>query len=248
MLVFKILGKRAIWQFDIPFQHVNSTKHLDLGCGGNPRNPFKAKEVIGLDVNIRSEEKTNYEKTYQDCIVKYVHADATLNLPFPSDYFDSISAFDFLEHIPRWERRGSAIHFPFVEIMSEIHRTLKPGGHLIALTPGFPNPAVFSDPTHVNFITTETAKYFSIQIDGEPAGIMYGFKGKYEILHNDWLRGGGPNLVNSLQQEYAETTNAMRKVTLSAKAIKRSIQSLFHRKPTHIYWVLQKPSRQLGRV
>jgi hypothetical protein len=30
---------------------MNAETHIDLGCGKNPRNPFSAQNVIGIDIN-----------------------------------------------------------------------------------------------------------------------------------------------------------------------------------------------------
>ena len=74
-------------------------------------------------------------------------------IPYPDCSFDSISAFDFIEHVPRiLAINQESTKFPFVELMSEIWRVLKPNGMFYALTPAFPHGAAFHDPTHVNFI------------------------------------------------------------------------------------------------
>ena len=50
---------------------------------------------------------------------------------------------------------------------------LEPGGRFYAVTPAFPHPEAFADPTHVNIITETTHEYFC----GErPLGHMYGFE------------------------------------------------------------------------
>ena len=33
-----------------------TTKHLDLGCGSNPRNPFACDELYGIDI-IKQEKR-----------------------------------------------------------------------------------------------------------------------------------------------------------------------------------------------
>jgi SAM-dependent methyltransferase len=106
-------------------------------------------------------------------------------IPHPDSSFDSISAFDFLEHVPRVLNTvdGRGTRFPFVDLMNQIHRVLKPGGRLYALTPAFPRPEAFQDPTHVNFISEQTWRYFC---GAEPMGRMYGFAGRFEMLQNEW--------------------------------------------------------------
>ncbi|OOY52284.1 hypothetical protein BOV94_02870 [Solemya velum gill symbiont] len=89
-----------------------------------------------------------------------VSADLAIEaIPFESDSFDFVTAFDLIEHIPRIiyapERR-----FCFVELMNEIYRVLKPGGLFYSFTPAYPASAAWRDPTHVNIITDETFHVF----------------------------------------------------------------------------------------
>lgn len=159
----------------------NSTT-LDIGCGTKPRNPFSATTTYGIDI------RENPEKN-----IKY--ADLTVEkIPYPDAHFDYITAYDFLEHVPRIiylpERR-----FPFIELMNEIHRTLKPNGIFLSHTPIYPFSPVFRDPTHVNIITEETfPMYFD---DTTQAGKMYGFNGSFKIL--DQVLNGA-HLVSILQK------------------------------------------------
>ena len=68
---------------------------------------------------------------------------------------DYISAYDFLEHVPRIiyypERR-----LPFVNLMNSIYRTIKVNGTFFSYIPMYPFGAAVSDPTRVNCITWET--------------------------------------------------------------------------------------------
>jgi SAM-dependent methyltransferase len=142
-------------------------KTLDLGCGVNPRNPFKCEEVYGID--IRDDVEKNIKR-----------ADLAIEpIPFEDEYFDFVTAFDFIEHVPRIiympQRR-----FAFVEVMNEIWRVLKMGGVFLSYTPAFPAGPAWRDPTHVNIITDET---FPIYFDDVTRGAgMYGFKGAFKIL------------------------------------------------------------------
>jgi SAM-dependent methyltransferase len=60
-------------------------------------------------------------------------------IPFESNFFDSVSAYDFLEHIPRQaiDYQAMITRVPFLELMSEIHRVLKPNGRFFALTTAY---------------------------------------------------------------------------------------------------------------
>jgi SAM-dependent methyltransferase len=158
------------------------SKSLDLGCGLQPKNPFNAQEVYGVDVR-------------DDAEAHIVKADLVVEpIPFPDNSFEYVTAHDFLEHIPR------LIYAPlrrnaFVEVMNEIHRVLKPGGVFMSFTPAYPHAAVFRDPTHINFITEETFPlYFDNQLRWAS---VYGFKGSFEIISQEWR---GPHLLSLLRK------------------------------------------------
>jgi SAM-dependent methyltransferase len=219
-----------LWQLDNPVTHLDDHSiHVDLGSGANPRNPFNAQKVLATDFH---ETFTNSQG------IEYVQADLTKKLPFATGSINSFSAYDVLEHIPRWERDVDTIHFPFIDLMSEIYRCLSPGGIFLAVTPGFPSAAAFQDPTHINFITEQTVNYF---VGKEPwaASLGYGFKGNFELVHAGWLRGSGPMSQNSLVQQILDGTNIAKLVAV-LKFAKRYLSSLRINHPTHIVWVLRK--------
>lgn len=154
------------------------TKHLDLGCGVNPFNPYSRDELYGCDIRDLDEELgyLNFKYSKVNLVVA--------KIPFPDQFFDSISAMDFLEHIPRQMLLASGeMSNPFINLMSEIHRVLKPGGLFFALTPCYPHPSAFVDPTHVNIITEDTYSYF---IGDNPIASMYGFKGQFGVKSISW--------------------------------------------------------------
>jgi len=146
-------------------------KTLDLGCGETPRNPFNVEETFGVDV------RTDLERGIKS-------ADLVIEpIPFESDHFEYVTAYDFLEHIPRLiyapTRRNA-----FVELMNEIWRVLKEGGVFLSVTPAYPHAISFRDPTHVNFITDET---FPLYFGVDPCWAkIYGFKGAFEIIKQEW--------------------------------------------------------------
>jgi SAM-dependent methyltransferase len=158
------------------------TRTLDIGCGTTPRNPFEADEVFGIDIR----DDTTRNIKYADLAVEPV--------PYADSAFDYVTAFEFLEHIPR-VLYAPARRFPFVELTSEIHRVLKPGGVLLSHTPAYPYPQAFQDPTHVNIITEATfANYFD---DQKTWASIYGFKGSFTVLRQGWSK---PHLISVLRK------------------------------------------------
>ena len=68
--------------------------------------------------------------------------------------------------------------------MNEVWRVLKPGGIFYAVTPAYPMPEAFQDPTHVNIITDQTHHYFCRDWSYTS---NYGFKGRFEIVAAKWV-------------------------------------------------------------
>ena len=147
------------------------SKTLDLGCGLEPRNPFNADEVYGVDVR-------------DDLSASIKKADLAIEpIPYGDNYFDYVTACDFLEHIPRLiyvpHRRNA-----FVELMNEVYRVLKMGGVFLSYTPAYPHVAAFQDPTHVNFITEDTFRcYFDTTNRWAKA---YVFTGAFHVNRQEW--------------------------------------------------------------
>lgn len=161
---------------------LGAASSLDIGCGGQPKNPFGAKHLFGLD--IREDLTKN---------IKYADL-ATEPIPFADDSFDYITAYDLIEHVPRVIYMPTR-RFPFVELMNEVWRTLKPDGVFLSHTPVFPYSPSFRDPTHVNIISHET---FPMYFDNKRRwAAMYGFVGSFVVL------GQGvrpPHLVSLLRK------------------------------------------------
>jgi len=157
------------------------SKHLDLGCGDCPRNPFYATEVIGVEVSDLNNYFQHDSDTRGMCIVK---ASLLERLPFPDSSFSSVSAYDVIEHIPRStiDQQGFP-KYPFIELMNEVWRVLENGGTFIASSPSYPHKSVFQDPTHVNFITEDTHRYF---VGDSPYARRYGFLGCFSEKFVGW--------------------------------------------------------------
>ncbi|HMC16908.1 MAG TPA: methyltransferase domain-containing protein [Albitalea sp.] len=152
-------------------------RHLDLGCGISPRNPYARRELCGVDIRA-------LESTAQ---AEFRCANVVLDpIPYPDNHFGSVSAYDFIEHVPRLLTTpdGRATWFPFVSLMNEIWRVLAPGGRLYALTPAYPSQSAFVDPTHVNIISEHSHEYFC---GDKPIGQIYGFEGAFNAVRTEWV-------------------------------------------------------------
>ena len=148
------------------------TKTLDLGCGPNPKNPFLATEVFGVDIN-----------NFNNPNIKIADL-AIESIPFEDNLFDFVTGFDFLEHLPRVLYFGGERRQPFIDIMSEVWRVLRPGGECFFATPAYPKSEVFQDPQHVNFISEMTIEYFAgVHLELCQA---YGFTGRFEVIKQTW--------------------------------------------------------------
>jgi SAM-dependent methyltransferase len=158
------------------------TKSLDLGCGSNPRNPFDSDELFGIDI-------------HGDIENKIIQADLVVEpIPFKSNSFEYVTAYDFLEHIPRIIYNPNRRN-PFIELMNEIYRVLKADGLFLSSTPAYPHAEAFQDPTHVNIITETTfSAYFD---DVKRLASVYGFKGSFKVLLQEWH---GPHLLVVLKK------------------------------------------------
>lgn len=138
---------------------------LLLGCGfarqkllGPPGDNLQWKCVVTLDINpkcrpdilcdlngwtIDSDECTGHGLNY-----------ITLPITAPSiieSSFDEVHAYEVLEHLGS---QGDAVSF--FNTFSNIHRVLKPGGHLFATVPSRYSPWLWGDPSHRRAILKES--------------------------------------------------------------------------------------------
>lgn len=158
------------------------SKHLDLGCGQFPRNPYGRQSLCGIDIRADMD---------LDPAVEIRVANLSCEpIPYPDSHFDSVSAYDFLEHVPRVsvDHARKTTTFPFVDLMSEVWRVLRPGGLFYAVTPAYPHTNAFVDPTHVNYLTVRSSRYF---VGPKPMGRMYGFRGSFSVVRQCLIRPKG---------------------------------------------------------
>jgi SAM-dependent methyltransferase len=206
--------------------------HLDIGCGNKPRNPFGAKTLIGADIIERETLRLPGQ-------VQYLKIGIDGQLPFENESLDSLSGYDFIEHLSRGPTIESNM---FIRFMNEAFRVLKPNGTLLLVTPAFPSSAAFQDPTHINFITTGTLLYFT---GSKPAAATfgYGFEGSFQEISQEWV---GPfSKIWSIPEQSIDKSieskkvSAFTKLSYSVASSRRVISNI--RKPSHLMWLLSKP-------
>lgn len=190
------------------------TKHLDIGCGITPRNPYNQQSVWGVDITIPDSLDQNQFIACNVCCEP---------LPFPDNYFDSVSAYDFLEHVPRQLFLDGQLTLPFLNLINEIYRILKPNGLFYAVTPAFPSEEAFVDPTHVNIITRKTHRYFTAP---HYMANMYGFVGKFASLRVQWIR--------------FDKSVSYQPHSLSISKSLRSFFDTIFKKKNHLLWEFKK--------
>lgn len=186
---------------------MKNRKHLDIGCGSNPRNPYNCEALYGVDILDQKMSDFNY----QQCNV------VLEKLPFNDSTFDSVSAYDFLEHIPRFAIIDNNTQFPFINFMNEAYRVLKPGGVFYAITPCYPREEAFVDPTHINIISKNTYRYFAAP---HHHARMYGFTGNFEVMRVQMVK---------MSQETVNYSKL-------AKFFKNILYTILYKQKSHIVW------------
>ena len=192
---------------------VSADRHLDLGCGAKPRNPYRRTTLYGVDI---APSQASAPAEIRQANLSLVP------IPFDDGYFQSVSAYDFLEHVPRILPcvGGHGTRFPFIELMNEIWRVLAPGGLFYAQTPAYPHATAFQDPTHVNILTDESHTYFT---QPQLMARMYGFTGTFALVRS---------VRNRQEFEYEPPNpNWMRRIRLRQR-VRRGAAS-------HLIWEFQ---------
>jgi SAM-dependent methyltransferase len=152
---------------------------IDLGCGALPSNRFKAGNHYGIDL-------------YEDKISNVLKCRLGFQkLPFDDNSVDYLTAYDLLEHIPRYGDLPDQGNAPFIYFMNECHRILKKGGVFLSVTPIYPYLGAFQDPTHNNIMTFDTLRLYFSDEKLEVAK-HYGITTDFGILYQGML---GQHLV-----------------------------------------------------
>lgn len=145
-------------------------RDLLLGCGHRrekllrmPGDPEGFENLVTLDNNPDAKPD--------------VLADAASALPFADGSFDSIHAYEVLEHLG-----DQGDYVTFFAQFSEFYRVLKPGGRLFATCPWWDSKWAWGDPSHRRVIQPETLVFLSQAEYERQAGVtpMSDFRNIYK--------------------------------------------------------------------
>lgn len=150
---------------------------LLLGCGfsrkkllGLPGQPLEWKELytcdrnpkcnphILCDLDLVNESREWCAMPYGDDVGRWDCLCLTKNR-FKSSFFDEIHAYEVLEHLGT---QGDVDSFFFC--FENLHRILKPGGHLFATVPSRYSAWAWGDPSHRRIICAESLAFLSQEV------------------------------------------------------------------------------------
>ena len=149
---------------------------LLLGCGfsrakllGLPGEPREWKDLVTLDINRRVApdllidiNETGGNLWRGDSMTDRGRAAMDLDAPdyamgaIRESYFDEVHAYEVLEHLGS---QGDAA--AFFNCFTNIHRILRPSGHLFATCPSRFSPWLWGDPSHRRVICAESLAFMS---------------------------------------------------------------------------------------
>ncbi len=144
----------SLARYSFALRYAAGRRVLDVGCGAR-KGPWllaqRAKSAIGFDI---TPEALHYcQEQWPSPNAYYVAGDAA-HLPFSDEAFETVTAFEVLEHL-----------FDQAGLMRELRRVLKTGGTLVLSTPNRPIASpngVLSNPDHVKEFDLAELKEFLV--------------------------------------------------------------------------------------
>lgn len=132
-------------------------RNLNVGCALRPEPGF-----VNLDCDAQNNPDVvwDLERT---------------PLPFGADEFDCVFGSHVFEHIRN-----------FVPLVEDFHRILKPGGHLISVTPYLGSDDAWSSPHHVRGFDENTWAYFDQRLyqqdrDNSGFGAQQNYRADFQV-------------------------------------------------------------------
>jgi SAM-dependent methyltransferase len=128
---------------------------LDICCGANKQGA----DWVGIDI----QELPGVDIVWDINVHPW---------PLPDECVTVAVASHVLEHIPKVVIDNGRTRWPFIEVMNEIWRVMKPGGQFLIAVPHGASPGFLQDPTHAAPINEYTFHYFDPEASG---GLLYNF-------------------------------------------------------------------------
>jgi ubiquinone/menaquinone biosynthesis C-methylase UbiE len=141
------------------------------------------KKLMSYGLDIIETENTTVKKC--DLFVE--------TIPFESDYFEYVTACDFIEHVPRVIYYKDKLFHPFIHVMNETYRVLKKDGKFFIKSPLFSsyNDFFWTDPTHVNPLSLDIFLMHFCTVEEKipktPWAANYGFNGNFEVINVQFI-------------------------------------------------------------
>ena len=157
-------------------------KQLDIGVGGANRIE-SGYDGYGADIFAHERPWLIENKT----------ADLTFQpIPYESDTFDLVTAYDVMEHIPKvvyipemetGELAAMRSRNSLIELFNEVYRVLKDGGEFYFVVPKGGTTQYMGDPTHVTEWVEDSVNYYSGDYFGHHDA--YGHTSKFKKVSVD---------------------------------------------------------------
>lgn len=123
---------------------------LLIGCGNSrvkrvrlPHQPEEFEDLVTVDID-------------PDSGADVLHDLNETPWPFDDNQFDSVHAYEVLEHIG-----FQGDYYAFFAHFSEMHRILKDGGYVFATCPSYKSMWAWGDPGHTRVITSGSLAFLS---------------------------------------------------------------------------------------
>lgn len=134
-----------------PYMGPAGSTRLNLGCGRSPEVGF-----VNLDRRGGAGADVVFDLEACGYALEQLPMPGA-GEPFPDGSVDAVLASHVLEHVTN-----------LIPLMRELHRVLKPGGHLCIVVPYASSDDAVEDPTHVRYFTERSFMYFDQALYEKP--------------------------------------------------------------------------------
>lgn len=140
------------------------------GCDGTPASLARQPLTDPLTLDVGAGTAVNHPGAVRLDRAREAKPHVVANvdrggLPFRCDAFETVGAYDVVEHVE-----------DLVAFVEEAHRVLKPGGRLLVTTPHFSCANAYTDPTHRRALGLRSFDYF-----GDGHSLAYYSRARFRV-------------------------------------------------------------------